>query len=60
MERKQEREWAEAQKIVISKDLVAAAKQQLQFLAVVDRNQHLYDGPALYKAIYRYAVQVNQ
>ncbi|XP_068312580.1 glycine-rich domain-containing protein 1-like [Pyrus communis] len=54
MERKQEREWAEAQKIVISKDLVAAAKQQLQFLAVVDRNQHLYDGPALYKAIYRY------
>ncbi|CAN6584281.1 unnamed protein product [Malus baccata var. baccata] len=54
MERKQEREWAEAQKIVISKDLVAAAKQQLQFLAVVDRNRHLYDGPALYKAIYRY------
>ncbi|KAM1014348.1 hypothetical protein TB2_044174 [Malus domestica] len=54
MERKQEREWAEAQKIVISKDLVAAAKQQLKFLAVVDRNQHLYDGPALYKAIYRY------
>ncbi|KAK9930096.1 hypothetical protein M0R45_027153 [Rubus argutus] len=36
-------EWAEAQKIVICKDLVAAAKQQLQFLAVVDRNRHLYN-----------------
>ncbi|CAB4267367.1 unnamed protein product [Prunus armeniaca] len=54
MERKQELEWSEAQKIVISRDLVAAAKQQLQFLAVVDRNRHLYDSPALYKAINRY------
>ncbi|VVA20233.1 Hypothetical predicted protein [Prunus dulcis] len=56
MERKQELEWSEAQKIVISRDLVAAAKQQLQFLAVVDRNRHLYDSPALYKAInwYKY------
>lgn len=54
METKQQVEWAEAQKIVICKDLVAAAKQQLQFLAVVDRNRHLYEGPALYKAIYRY------
>lgn len=53
MERKQELEWSEAQKIVISRDLVAAAKQQLQFLAVVDRNRHLYDSPALYKAINR-------
>lgn len=55
MERKQQVEWAEAQKIVISKDVMAAAKLQLQFLAVVDRNRHLYEGPALYKAVYRYA-----
>ncbi|KAA8538218.1 hypothetical protein F0562_027959 [Nyssa sinensis] len=54
MEQHQELEWAEAQKIAISEDLVAAAKQQLQFLAAVDRNRLLYDGPTLDRAIYRY------
>ncbi|KAK7252467.1 hypothetical protein RIF29_36422 [Crotalaria pallida] len=54
MEPQQELEWMEAQKIAISVDLVAVAKKQLQFLAAVDRNRHLYDGPALERAIYRY------
>ncbi|GAV72026.1 LOW QUALITY PROTEIN: DUF1399 domain-containing protein, partial [Cephalotus follicularis] len=54
MENQQNVEWAKAQKIIISEDLVAAAKQQLKFLAVVDRNRHLYSGPALDQAIYRY------
>ncbi|KAI4314456.1 hypothetical protein L6164_027364 [Bauhinia variegata] len=54
MEPQQEFEWNEAQKIAIGVDLVAVAKQQLQFLAAVDRNRHLYDGPALERAIYRY------
>jgi hypothetical protein len=49
----QEFEWNEAQKIAISVDLVEVAKKQLQFLAAVDRNRHLYDGPALDRAIYR-------
>lgn len=53
MEMEQELEWIEAQKIVISEDLVATAKQQLQFLAAVDRNRWLYEGPALQRAIYR-------
>ncbi|KAJ8638191.1 hypothetical protein MRB53_012458 [Persea americana] len=54
MDEKQELAWLEAQKIVISVDLVAAAKQQLQFLAAVDKNRCLYEGPLLSKAIYRY------
>ncbi|CAL5348940.1 unnamed protein product [Camellia sinensis] len=54
MEKHQELEWVEAQKIVVSQDLVAAAKQQLQFLAAVDRNRCLYDGPALDSSIHRY------
>ncbi|XP_059629772.1 glycine-rich domain-containing protein 1-like [Cornus florida] len=54
MENHQELEWAEAQRTAISEDLVTAAKQQLQFLAAIDRNRHLYDGPALDRAIYRY------
>lgn len=53
MEKVQELEWAEAQKIAISEDLVAAAKQQLQFLAEVDRHRQLYDGSALNRAIHR-------
>ncbi|KAG2291168.1 hypothetical protein Bca4012_007119 [Brassica carinata] len=53
-EMNQKLEWLEAQKIEISVDLFAAAKQQLQFLAAVDRNRYLYDGPALERAIYRY------
>lgn len=53
MEKEQQLEWLEAQKIEITVDLVAAAKQQLQFLAAVDRNRWLYEGPALRKAIYR-------
>ncbi|KAG2696055.1 hypothetical protein I3760_07G041000 [Carya illinoinensis] len=54
MEVEQEFEWNEAQKIEINVDLVAAAKRHLQFLAAVDRNRCLYDGPALERAIYRY------
>lgn len=53
LEKQQELEWLEAQKIEISLDLVTAAKKQLQFLAAVDRNRWLYDGPTLHKAIYR-------
>jgi hypothetical protein len=54
MEKEQALEWAEAQQIVISEDLVAAAKHQLRFLAEVDRNRHLYDSPVLDRAILRY------
>ncbi|KAK6923227.1 Glycine-rich domain-containing protein-like, partial [Dillenia turbinata] len=54
MDLEQELEWIEAQKIEISEDLVAAAKQQLLFLAAVDRNRWLYEGPGLQRAIYRY------
>ncbi|KAK6277701.1 hypothetical protein POUND7_018024 [Theobroma cacao] len=55
MEKDQELEWAEAQKIAISVDLVAAAKQLLRFLAEIDRNRSLYDGHALDRAIYSIA-----
>ncbi|XVE86905.1 hypothetical protein DITRI_Ditri18aG0073200 [Diplodiscus trichospermus] len=54
LEKEQELEWIEAQKIEISLDVVAAAKKQLDFLAAVDRNRWLYDGPTLQRAIYRY------
>ncbi|TKY56366.1 Glycine-rich domain-containing protein 1 [Spatholobus suberectus] len=54
METQQELEWAEAQSIVLSQDLVATAKQQLLFLAEIDRNRCLYDGPVLHRANYRY------
>lgn len=54
MDKNQEIEWLEAQKINISEDLVAAAKQQLEFLAAVDRRRCLYDGPVLERAIHRY------
>ncbi|KAF7809509.1 Glycine-rich domain-containing protein 1 [Senna tora] len=54
MEAQQELEWNESQKIGISVDLESVAKQQLRFLAAVDRNRHLYEGPALQRAIYRY------
>ncbi|KAK3021480.1 hypothetical protein RJ639_047652 [Escallonia herrerae] len=54
MDRQQELEWLEAQKTVISENLVATARKQLEFLAAVDRNRDLYDGPALEKAIHRY------
>uniref|UniRef100_A0A2P2LCG4 Glycine-rich domain-containing protein 1 n=1 Tax=Rhizophora mucronata TaxID=61149 RepID=A0A2P2LCG4_RHIMU len=53
-EMEQELEWLEAQKIALSLDLVGAAKEQLLFLAAVDRNRFLYEGPALDRAIYRY------
>ncbi|KAL6195462.1 hypothetical protein ACLB2K_031081 [Fragaria x ananassa] len=53
MEKEQGVEWTKAQSIGISTDLVAAAKQQLQFLAAVDRNRYLSEGPALQRAIYR-------
>ncbi|KAJ7965860.1 Glycine-rich domain-containing protein-like [Quillaja saponaria] len=54
MEKKPELEWAEVQRTAISQDLVAAAIQQLRFLAEVDCNRCLYDGPVLYRAIFRY------
>ncbi|KAK9066958.1 hypothetical protein SSX86_014282 [Deinandra increscens subsp. villosa] len=54
MDMEQESEWNAAQNISISENLVAAAKRQLQFLAVVDRNRWLYEGQALQWAIYRY------
>lgn len=53
MEKDQKLEWDEAQNTEISVDLAAAARQQLKFLAAVDRNRWLYEGPALLKAIYR-------
>ena len=56
MEIEQEMEWKKAQNIVINVDLVAAAKRQLEFLAAVDRNRWLYEGPALDMAIHRYNI----
>jgi len=57
METEQELEWAEAQNMVfLSEDLVATAKQQLLFLAEVDRNRCLYDGPVLHRANYRLCI----
>lgn len=53
MEMEQEMEWIEAQKIGLSVELEAVAKRQLQFLAAVDRNRYLYQGPVLHRAIYR-------
>lgn len=53
MEKNQELEWAEAQQIEIGVDLVIAAKRHLKFLAAVDRNRSLYEGPSLERAIYR-------
>ncbi|KAK6151071.1 hypothetical protein DH2020_016003 [Rehmannia glutinosa] len=55
MEREQELEWEAAQSTAISVDLVSAAKRQLKFLAAVDRNRWLYEGPGLDRAIYRQA-----
>uniref|UniRef100_A0A803MNM7 Glycine-rich protein n=1 Tax=Chenopodium quinoa TaxID=63459 RepID=A0A803MNM7_CHEQI len=54
MEKEQEIEWAKAQNIAVTVDLLEAAKKQLEFLAVVDRNRYLYESPALEWAIYRY------
>ncbi|KAL9245916.1 hypothetical protein vseg_019513 [Gypsophila vaccaria] len=54
MDVKQQNEWAEAQKIGLSFDLVEPAKKQLLFLAAVDRNRHLYEDHVLQRAIYRY------
>ncbi|XP_021759740.1 glycine-rich domain-containing protein 2-like [Chenopodium quinoa] len=48
-------EWSEAQKkITLSADLETSARQLLKFLAVIDRNRALYQGPVLDRAIYRY------
>ncbi|KAL6565669.1 hypothetical protein OROHE_004724 [Orobanche hederae] len=56
MEIEQELEWKAAQSTKISVDLVTAAKQQLKFLAAIDRSRWLYEGPGLDRAIYRYNV----
>lgn len=50
-------EWSTAQEVVLSVDLVKAAKRQLQFLAAVDDVQCLHDGPGLDRAIYRYNIR---
>ena len=54
MDIEQESAWNVAQNIVISEDLVAAAKHHLQFLAAVDRKRWLYQPRPLHWAIYRY------
>ncbi|RZC51893.1 hypothetical protein C5167_020323 [Papaver somniferum] len=55
MDKEQESEWIEAQKIVTSVNLFDAAKNQLKFLAIIDRYGCLYvDGPVLRRAIHRY------
>ncbi|RZS01619.1 hypothetical protein BHM03_00031509 [Ensete ventricosum] len=57
MEEDQASAWLEAQTIVISENLVAAAERQLVFLAAVDRRRWLYvDGPLLDRAIRRYGL----
>ncbi|KAH6759921.1 DNA-binding protein [Perilla frutescens var. frutescens] len=53
MEKQQELEWEAAQSTEINVDLVSAAKTQLKFLAAIDRNRWLYEGPGLDRAIYR-------
>nr|GEW99420.1 reverse transcriptase domain-containing protein [Tanacetum cinerariifolium] len=52
MDMEQESEWNATQNIMISEDLVAAAKRQLQFLTAMDKNRWLYEGHALQWAIY--------
>ncbi|KAK9749676.1 hypothetical protein RND81_02G142900 [Saponaria officinalis] len=54
MEKEQAREWAEAQEIKFSVDLVESAKKVMKFLGVVDQNRHLYEDDVLHRAIYRY------
>ncbi|XP_074308935.1 glycine-rich domain-containing protein 1-like [Silene latifolia] len=54
MEKEQAIEWAEAQTITFSIDLVEAAKTHLKFLAAVDRNRDLYEDHVLKRAIFRY------
>jgi hypothetical protein len=48
------RNWKAAQALPISIDLIAAAKQELDLLAQVDRHPCLYGGPVLLRAIERY------
>ncbi|KAL2939093.1 Glycine-rich domain-containing protein 2 [Bienertia sinuspersici] len=53
MGKEQEREWAEAQKIAVSVDLVAAAQNQLKFLASVDRNRYFLANYVLSQVRYK-------
>lgn len=53
MEKQQEMEWKAAQSSEISVDLISAAKKHLKFLAAVDRNGCLFDGPGVDAAIHR-------
>lgn len=55
MDKEQEAQWMEAQRISIGEDLVSVAQRQLEFLAAVDRRRWLYDSPGLERAIYRYS-----
>ncbi|KAK9670141.1 hypothetical protein RND81_13G180500 [Saponaria officinalis] len=55
MEKEQVKEWAEAQKITVSVDLVEAAKTHMKFLAAVNyRNRFLFEDDTLQRAVYRY------
>ncbi|KAJ0547139.1 putative Glycine-rich domain-containing protein [Helianthus annuus] len=54
MENYEDLEWVEAQKIVISTDLVTATKRLLKFLKAVHDNGKLYNGCVLERAVFRY------
>lgn len=53
-------EWERAQQVEISVDLVAAAKQELGFLALVDRTPALKDQQVLERAVDRYERRIFQ
>ncbi|KAL8166112.1 hypothetical protein V2J09_007611 [Rumex salicifolius] len=54
MEKQEELQWNEAQQITVNVNLINSAKQQLRFLAAVDKNRCLYEGPTLKYAVSRY------
>ncbi|KAD4586251.1 hypothetical protein R6Q59_035404 [Mikania micrantha] len=54
MEKWEDPEWVEAQKIVVTTDLVTATKKHLKFLKAVYENSELYNGRVLEQAIFRY------
>ncbi|MFS7962039.1 putative Glycine-rich domain-containing protein [Helianthus anomalus] len=54
MEKCEDLEWVEAQKIVITTDLVTATKRHLKFLKAVHDNGKLYNGCVLERAVFRY------
>ncbi|KAI3758416.1 hypothetical protein L6452_05977 [Arctium lappa] len=54
MEKLEDLEWIEAQKMVINIDLIAATKKHLQFLEAINDNGKLYNGLVLERAVFRY------